>query len=50
MNQNSTNQNRIATENEMTMKSLTEKDPKQKNYLQSNVRLEQLADLTKSNW
>ena len=50
MNQNSTNQNRIATENEMTMKSLTEKDPKQKNYLQSNVRLEQLADLTKSSW
>ena len=35
------------TENELYSKSLTEKDPKQKNYLQSNVRQEQLADLVK---
>ena len=48
--QQSTNENRMATENQMYAQSLTEKDPKQKNYLQSNVRLEQLADLTKSNW
>lgn len=48
--QKSTNENRIATENQMFVKSLTEQDPKQKNYLQSNVRLEQLADMTKSSW
>lgn len=40
-------ENRIATENEMTYRSMSEKDTKQKNYMQSNVRLEQLADLTK---
>ena len=39
--------NRVMTENELYQKSLTEKDPKQKNYLQSNVRQEQLADLVK---
>jgi hypothetical protein len=48
--QQSTNENRMATENQMYAQSLTEQDPKQKNYLQSNVRLEQLADLTKSSW
>ena len=41
------NENRIATENEMTYKSLNTKDTQQRNYMQSNVRLEQLADLTK---
>ena len=40
-------ENRIATENEITYRSMSEKDIKQKNYMQSNVRLEQLADLTK---
>jgi hypothetical protein len=48
--QKSTNENRVATENQMFVKSLTEQDPKQKNYLTSNVRLEQLADMTKSSW
>lgn len=41
------NENRIAAENELTYKSMWEKDIRQKNYMQSNVRLEQLADLTK---
>jgi hypothetical protein len=40
-------ENRIATENELTYRSMQQKDIKQKNYMQSNVRLEQLADLTK---
>lgn len=40
-------ENRIATENEITYRSMQQKDIKQKNYMQSNVRLEQLADLTK---
>lgn len=42
--------NRVMTENELYSRSLTEKDPKQKNYLQSNVRQEQLADLVKSKY
>lgn len=41
------NENRIAAENNLTYQSLNEKDTKQRNYMQSNVRLEQLADLTK---
>jgi len=45
--QKNINDNRIAAENEMEYKSMNEKDTKQKNYMQSNVRLEQLADLTK---
>lgn len=40
-------ENRIAAENELQYKSLNTKDTQQKNYMQSNVRLEQLADLTK---
>lgn len=48
--QQSTNENRMATENQMYAQSLTEQDPKQKNYLQSNVRLEQLADMAKNTW
>ena len=40
-------ENRFAAENESFYRSLDEKDPKQQNYIQSNVRLEQLADLTK---
>lgn len=47
LNSQNYNENRIATENEMTYKSLNTKDTRQQNYLQSNVRLEQLADLTK---
>ncbi|MBO7696184.1 MAG: hypothetical protein J6T10_26410 [Methanobrevibacter sp.] len=37
----------MQTENELYYKSTQEKDPKQQNYLQSNVRQEQLADLVK---
>lgn len=47
LNDQNYNENRIATENEMQYKSLNTKDTQQKNYMQSSVRLEQLADLTK---
>lgn len=47
LKQQNTTDNRIAAENEMNYRSLNEKNPQQANYLQSNVRLEQLADLTK---
>ena len=40
-------ENRIATENELEYKSMNTKNTQQRNYMQSNVRLEQLADLTK---
>jgi hypothetical protein len=39
--------NRIMAENELYTKSVQEKDLKQKNYMQSNVRQEQLADVVK---
>jgi hypothetical protein len=45
--QESITKNRVLTENELYSKSIQEKDPKQKNYLQSNVRQEQLADIIK---
>ena len=48
LKQNEVKDNRVKTENELYYKSMEEKDPKQQNYLQSNVRLEQLADLTKN--
>lgn len=48
LKQNEVKDNRVKTENELYYKSMDEKDPKQQNYLQSNVRLEQLADLTKN--
>ena len=48
LNRENVNDSRMATENEITYKSLNEKDVKQQNYMQSNVRLEQLADLTKN--
>ena len=41
---------RVMTENELYSKSLQEKDSKQKNYLQSNVRQEQLADIVKEKY
>lgn len=47
LKQQTTTDNRIAAENEMSYRSMNEKNPQQANYLQSNVRLEQLADLTK---
>ena len=47
MQSQSINDNRIAAENELEYRSLSQKDTRQKNYMQSNVRLEQLADLTK---
>ena len=47
LKQNNTRDNRIAAENEMTYRSVNQTDSKQANYLQSNVRLEQLADLAK---
>lgn len=47
LNQQNYSNDRIKTENELFYKSTTEQDPKQKNYLQSNVRQEQLADLVK---
>ena len=47
INQDTINNDRMQTENELYYKSTQEKDPKQKNYLQSNVRQEQLADLVK---
>lgn len=47
LKQQTTTDNRIAAENEMNYRSMNEKNPQQANYLQSNVRLEQLADLTK---
>ena len=47
LKQQNTADNRIAAENEMNYRSMNEKNPQQANYLQSNVRLEQLADLTK---
>lgn len=45
--QESITKNRVLTENELYSKSIQEKDPKQKNYLQSNLRQEQLADIIK---
>ena len=47
INQDTINNDRMQTENELYYKSTQEKDPKQQNYLQSNVRQEQLADLVK---
>lgn len=47
LNQQNYSNDRIKAENELFYKSTTEQDPKQKNYLQSNVRQEQLADLVK---
>lgn len=47
LNSQNFTENRIAAENELTYRSLNTKDTQQKNYMQSNVRLEQLADLTK---
>ena len=39
--------NRVAAENEMAYRNLNEKNAVQKNYTDSKIRLEQLADLTK---
>ena len=50
MKQQQTKDERFQTENELYQKSLDEKDPKQQNYLQSNVRLEQLADMVKEKY
>lgn len=50
MKQQQTKDERFQTENELYQKSLEEKDPKQQNYLQSNVRLEQLADMVKEKY
>lgn len=47
LNQQNYSNDRVKAENELFYKSTTEQDPKQKNYLQSNVRQEQLADLVK---
>lgn len=47
LNNDNYNNSRIGAENEAFQKSLNQKDPRQKNYTQSNVRLEQLADMTK---
>jgi len=40
--------NRFAAENELNYRSLWQKDTRQANYMQSNSRLEQLADLAKN--
>jgi len=47
LNNQNIKDNRFAAENEMTYKNLGQKDIRQKNYTDSQVRLEQLADLTK---
>lgn len=47
LNSQNVKDNRIATENEMTYRNLNQKDVRQKNYTDSQIRLEQLADLTK---
>lgn len=47
LNSQNVKDNRIATENEMAYRNLNQKDVRQKNYTDSQIRLEQLADLTK---
>lgn len=47
LNSQNVKDNRIATENEMAYRNLNQKDVIQKNYTDSQIRLEQLADLTK---
>jgi hypothetical protein len=47
LNSQNVKDNRIAAENEMAYRNLNQKDVRQKNYTDSQIRLEQLADLTK---
>ena len=50
LNSQNVKDNRIATENEMAYRNLNQKDVRQKNYTDSQIRLEQLADLTKEKY
>lgn len=47
LNSKNYKENRIAAENEMAYKNVNQTDTRQKNYTDSQIRLEQLADITK---
>jgi hypothetical protein len=50
MNQNNIKDNRVMAENEMAYRNLNQKDVRQQNYTNSNIRLEQLSDLAKDKY